>query len=166
MGSDKQGPNKFLYRVKDDGSDLRKALPDPIGYLYDISPDGKLAPVISNGAVAAYPIDGGIPITLCEACGSARGENRGITPPMMSWSRDGKFVYLRHTDSDDVWSIPLRPDQSLPSLPPKGVGRSEISALPGAHLIPQALAFAGSNPSVYAFARVTTHRNIYRIPVP
>jgi hypothetical protein len=33
-------------------------------------------------------------------------------------------------------------------------------------MIEQPRAFGGPNPSVYAFARVTTHRNIYRVPVP
>lgn len=36
---------------------------------------------------------------------------------------------------------------------------------PGAQLIPQERAIGGPNPSIYAFARVTTHRNVYRIPV-
>jgi len=38
--------------------------------------------------------------------------------------------------------------------------------LPGAEPISQQRAFVGRNPSAYAFSRVTTHRNIYRIRVP
>ena len=29
-----------------------------------------------------------------------------------------------------------------------------------------AIAFPGAHPSMYAFTKVATHRNIYRIPVP
>jgi len=40
------------------------------------------------------------------------------------------------------------------------------AALPGARLIARQLVFAGPDPSVYAYARVSTQRNVYRIPVP
>jgi hypothetical protein len=33
-------------------------------------------------------------------------------------------------------------------------------------VIDQPLAFGGANPSVYAFLRLTTQRNIYRVSVP
>jgi Tol biopolymer transport system component len=167
MGADKEGPNKFLYRVNDDGAGLRKALPDPIGYLYDVPPGAKVMPVISGNEVRVYPIDGGPPTVVCTACAGAGGENRGITPPIISWSGDGRFLYLHQNDSNETWSVPLQPGQMLPPLPPKGVDRREdFAALPGAHLIPQAFAFAGSNPEVYTYARVTTHRNIYRVSIP
>jgi hypothetical protein len=101
--------------------------------------------------------------------GSVRLLRKGslISPPIISWSRDGRFLYLHHNDSNETWTVPLQPGQMLPPLPPKGVDRTEdFAALPGAHLIPQAFAFAGSNPDVYTYARVTTHRNIYRVSIP
>jgi serine/threonine protein kinase len=167
MGADKEGPNKFLYHVNDDGSGLQKALPDPIGYLYDVSPDAKQMPVISSDEVRVYPIDGGPPTVVCTACAGAGGENRGITPPIVSWSRDGRFLFLHGNDSNQTWTVRLRPGQTLPPLPSGGVNRPEdFAALPEAHLIPQPFAFAGSNPDVYAYARVSTHRNIYRVSIP
>ena len=42
----------------------------------------------------------------------------------------------------------------------------EIAELPGARLIREPQAVMGPNPSVYAYPRFSTHRNIYRIPVP
>jgi hypothetical protein len=41
-----------------------------------------------------------------------------------------------------------------------------VADLPGAKAFPESLAFGGADPSVYAYPRVTTHRNIYRIPIP
>jgi len=41
-----------------------------------------------------------------------------------------------------------------------------VAALPGARLISEESVFPGPNPSVYAFMKVTTQRNIYRVPVP
>jgi hypothetical protein len=37
--------------------------------------------------------------------------------------------------------------------------------LPGARLIPEPKAITGSNPSIYAYPRFATQRNIYRVPV-
>ena len=163
MGGD-EGPNKFLYHVNADGSGLRKVFPDPIGYLYDVSPDARSVAVASRGSVVVVSVDRGSPTTVCQGCADAGGENRGITPPIVSWSRDGTFLYLRLAG---VWAVPLKPGQILAPLPAGGIRRrEEVAALPGARSIPKPLAFAGPNPEVYAFARVTTQRNIYRIPVP
>jgi hypothetical protein len=38
--------------------------------------------------------------------------------------------------------------------------------LPGAQLIPEHEAFAGPNPSIYAFTKVAAQHNIYRVSVP
>ncbi|MBK5294491.1 MAG: hypothetical protein JJE04_22775, partial [Acidobacteriia bacterium] len=64
-------------------------------------------------------------------------------------------------------AVPLQPGRNLPPLPVSGIRSLEdVARLPGVRMIPEERAFAGPNPSVYAIARVTTHRNIYRIPVP
>ena len=41
-----------------------------------------------------------------------------------------------------------------------------LGFLASARLIPEQGAFPGTNPSIYAFTKVATHRNIYRVPVP
>ena len=66
-----------------------------------------------------------------------------------------------------IYAIPLRPGHVLPSLPASGLRTvQEVTALPGARLIPQEGAFVGPNPSIYAFTKFATQRNIYRVPVP
>jgi hypothetical protein len=55
----------------------------------------------------------------------------------------------------------------LPSIPPSGFeSQKEVAALPGAQLISEDSVFPGPDPSVYAFMKVSTQRNIYRVPVP
>ena len=67
-----------------------------------------------------------------------------------------------------MYAIPLKPGQVLPPIPPSGFQSKEaVAALPGARLISEADGvYPGPNPSVYAFVKVSTQRNIYRIPVP
>jgi hypothetical protein len=55
----------------------------------------------------------------------------------------------------------------LPPIPPSGFrSKEDVAALPGARLIPEPGAFPGPNPSIYAFTKVSTHRNIYRVSLP
>jgi hypothetical protein len=83
----------------------------------------------------------------------------------VSWSPDGKFLYLKFQES--IYAIPLRPGQILPTIPASGFrSKEDVTAVPGARLIPEPGGFPGPNPSIYAFTKVATHRNIYRVPVP
>jgi Tol biopolymer transport system component len=155
---------KFVYRVKEDGTGLQKALPIPVGYFYDVSPDGKSLAVLTGMAATVYPAGGGAPTPVCTICGAAGGENRGVTPPVVSWSPDAKFVYLNVRGVSKIYAVPLQPGQNLPPLPPAGIrSAEEADALRGARIIAEPLAFVGGNPSIYAFPRVTSLRNIYRV---
>jgi Tol biopolymer transport system component len=158
---------KFVYRVREDGSGLQKALDHPMAYFYDVSPDAKSLAVLEGNVVQVSPVGGGPVTVICRLCGAAGGENRGITPPAIHWSPDGKFVYLNDRQSHRIYAVPLGAGASLPSLPASGLSAmADAAAWPGIQVINEALAFSGPNPSVYAFPRVTTQRNIYRISVP
>jgi hypothetical protein len=55
----------------------------------------------------------------------------------------------------------------LPPIPVSGFrSKEDVAALPGARLIPEQGTFPGPNPSLYAFTKLATHRNIYRVRVP
>jgi serine/threonine protein kinase/Tol biopolymer transport system component len=160
------GTERFIYRVHEDGSGLQKALVNPIGFLYDVSPDGKSLAVNEGGAVQLYPTSGGAPTPVCTAiCGIAGGPNRAITPPAASWSRDGKFFYINVRRANEILAVPIPSGgNNLPSLPSDGVRTvDEAESLPGARIIHEARAYVGANPSVYAIVRAVSHRNIYRI---
>lgn len=158
----------FLYRVQPDGSGLKKVFEAPASFIYDVSPDSKWVAAWVGSAVNVYPVDGGPPTVLCATCGTAGEENRGVTPPLVSWSRDGKSFYLHSTKTRSTYVLPLRPGQLLPVVPLSGyqLGNMVGGEFPGARPIPEQRAFMGPDSSTYAFPKVVTHRNIYRIGVP
>jgi DNA-binding winged helix-turn-helix (wHTH) protein/Tol biopolymer transport system component len=160
------GGSACLYRVKEDGTGLAKANSPPFTYVYDVSPDGKTAAAWFAAAVQVFSIDGGEPLNISTICAAAGGEQRGIVPPCVSWSPDGAFLYLYNRGARLAYAAAIPPGRSLPGLPAGGIGSAQQAmALPGARVIREQYAFLGPNPSVYAFFRTTSQRNIYRVRV-
>ena len=157
----------FVYRVGEDGSGLQKATGAGAQVLFAASPDGKWVSVQDTnefGAVMVYPTDGGPPRRLCGLCSRPQGPD--WIPPPVSWSPDGRYVYLRFSGS--TYAIPLERGDMLPVVPEAGLGSKEaITAFPGARLIAEAgEVYPGPNPAVHTVLKVSTQRNLYRIPVP
>jgi len=156
----------FDYRVKEDGSELQKIIPTPGLQPISVSPDGRWIAVMDPnawGASMVYPAGGGTPTKLCDGC--TRPQGTDPIPPAFSWTPDGKFVYLKFGES--TYAIPLRPGQMLPPAPTTGFPSKEaVAALPGAILLSDQPIYPGPNPSIYAFTKLATQRNIYRVPVP
>ena len=65
----------------------------------------------------------------------------------MSWTPDGRFLYLKFEAS--MYAIPLQPGQVLPPIPASGFPTKDaVAAVPGARLISQeASVFPGPDPS-------------------
>ncbi len=160
----------YLQRIKADGTGLQRAIPERAAFLYDISPDGKWLAVWMSARtdIKIYPSDGSrAPTVVCGGCASAGAGERGLTPPLVSWSRDGKELYLYSEDSHQTYAISLKSGQALPPMPPSGITwRSAPPAIAGVRVILHQRAFMSGDPSVYAYPEVSAHRNIYRIPVP
>jgi eukaryotic-like serine/threonine-protein kinase len=162
-----------LYHVNVDGSGLQQVVPNHVLFLYDVSPDGKWLAAWEGQAVVLYSTDGGSRRLICDGCATAGGEDRGLTPPLVSWSRDGKRLYL-HTieflhaiESRKTYVISLQSGQMVPPLPDSGFRSIAHAATSlGGRLIAEQRAFLSADPSVYAFPRLATHRNIFRIRVP
>jgi len=161
----------FIYRVDENGSNLRKvSLPHRIFFLYGVSPDGQHVAAWTDGrtpetsnAVMLYPIDGGSPTMIAAA---ARGSRGSEFPQFLTWSPDGRFVYIALWQTA-TFAVPLRAGEVLPKLPAAGIkSEQDIAALPGAVRFSVLGAFSGPNPSVYAYAKASAQRNIYRVPVP
>jgi Tol biopolymer transport system component len=89
---------KVVFRVKEDGSELQRVLRiDGPSALFSASPDGKwvVIPGSSDGVswpAMLYAINGGPLRPLCLTCAGGNDVER-ITPPGVSWSADGKFLY-------------------------------------------------------------------------
>jgi eukaryotic-like serine/threonine-protein kinase len=155
-----------VYRVKDDGSDLQKVITTPLLPLA-VSPDGQWISVqdpTAWGALVLYPTGAGSPRRLCDLCAPPFGTE----PPAFyfGWAPNSEFAYWNFAGA--TYAIPLQPGRLLPAIPAGGIQSKEgVAALPGARLISERdRSVPGPNPSMYAFVKVSTQRNIYRVPVP
>jgi serine/threonine protein kinase len=160
----------FIYRVKEDGSELQKIIQTPALFPFGVSPDGRWVPAAEGPApekrneLTLYPTGGGSPTLICR-CYPPQPIDIGPMPPYMSWTPDRRFLYLKFETS--TYAIPLQGDQMLPLIPASGFQSKEaVAAVPGARLVSEQSVFPGPNPSIYAFMKVATQRNIYSVPVP
>lgn len=164
-----------LERIKEDGSGRAKILEGNVIFLVNASPDGKWAVVVMSTErkeiphiVMAFPLEGGKPIRICEACSLGSGPARSAAP-LVSWSRDGKYLYLADRyfsgmGTNKTFVVPLRPGAALPQFPSDGLKmEKDIQALGVARVIPERDVFPGPSPDGYAFARTSAQRNLYRI---
>ena len=151
----------FLYRVRPDGSGLRKAVEQTVNqfnFSSPVSPDGRWVfgwgPLGGHGPAAgqAYSLDGKTPISL-----GGLGQ--------IAWAAGGALLSI--TGSPRAFFVPLAPGQMLPPVPAGGFHTDvEIARLPGARRIEGRLVTVGPSPGFYAFYRGNTQRNLYRIPIP
>ena len=153
-----------LYRMKQDGSGLTQVISQPAEFLYSVSPDGKQLAIWVKGAVWIQPVDGGKPEEMCSLCGTAGEENRGVTPPLISWSGDQKFMYWHVARSKQTYMFALSAGKYAPEMPKGGIKYPvEVAKLPGARLMEQGRPFMAANGTMYAYPKVATQRNIYRV---
>ena len=162
-----EGSTGFVYSVRPDGTQLRKAIPEPIIGLNAVSPDGNwlvtTSPIPGQPASAtiAHPLRGGTPVFI---------SNR---EPRPKWSRDGRFLYLSIATAGgtalangNTYVFPLSPGRLFPDFPAGGLSEAEMAKWPGGYVIDIADFEPGPSPDAYAFSRETTQRNLYRIPIP
>jgi len=149
----------FLYRVREDGSELRKAFDTPIVSLMGESPDRNwLVLGTARGGFAILRIDGGAPLQT---------PITGRT--LLRWSGDGKHLFLNRTltTRDKTYVFPLTPGRPLPESFIDGLpSEQDIVQLPGVRVIASTDVVPGRTADTYAFTRESVQRNLYRIPVP
>ncbi len=157
-----EGNRRFLYRVREDGTDLRKAIAHPAEIL-GVSLDGRSLVAWADGEGATvYPLDGGAPVRIWGS--SLR----------LRWSSDGRSLFMSISSAAGTlnsagrtYVVPLKPGRLLPDIPAGGFQtEAEIAGLPGVQIIEAADVAPGPTASVYALSRETTQRNLYRIPIP
>jgi len=156
-----EGGANFLYRMKTDGSARRKISPERILDSYSISPDGRWVVAetpgsgdeeqITLGTTKAFAVDGSATVLLSIGYG------------LMSWDTSGEYVYFRFPQvKEGSYALPTRRDSGLPMVPPGITGIEEITNLKAITAIPWEVESA-VGPSVYAYTRLNTRRNLYRI---
>jgi Tol biopolymer transport system component len=157
-----EGPASFVYRVRPDGTGLRKALVQPVFSPSRIPPDGRWIeawsplPGSKQSAVQMFPLGGGSPVVI----GSST---------LLQWSSSGDSLWITGggaVPEGATYIVPLPPGKILPPIPLEGFrSEQEIARLPGARRI-DATGAPGRTRDVYAFERRTVQRNLYRIPIP
>jgi len=153
-----EGTSAFLYRVQEDGGQLRKAFDVPIVGLSGESPGGNWL-TLGTGGMVLFRVDGGAPFLT------------QLPPPMgLGWSGDGKHLFVQGravANMDKAYVLPLAPGQLVPESIVHGLpSEPEILKLPGARVIPLGNVVPGPTADIYAFTRESVQRNLYRIPVP
>jgi len=156
-----EGKLNFLYRMNADGGGRAKVIADPILEFFAVSPDGRWAAVGETigenptAPVLAASLDGGAPVTVCEAfC-------------VPSWTPDGKtFAVINYSmGGTKTYVLPVSQATGLPALPPAGISAPDVL-----HSMKEANAMAGTVtlgpiPGLSATEREEVHRNLYRIPL-
>jgi hypothetical protein len=144
-----------VYRVRTDGTELRKAFEAPAYLIWGVSPDQRWivgwGPVHGSGSMGmqAFSLEGQPSIKI------------GDSLTFLSWTLDGRSVLLAGS-----YLVPLAPGESLPPIPEGGfTSEEQIAQLPGARQINEGGLVPGPSADVYAFYRGTTQRNLYRIPL-
>jgi eukaryotic-like serine/threonine-protein kinase len=157
-----RGTDGFPYRVRFDGSGLRKAIGQPVLSLSAVSPDGNWVTAWArppgDWKVAGYAFH--------------IGENSAVLMGdglRFLWPAGGGSVLLTGAPiaANRSYIVPLKTTETLPRIPDGGFKTElDVSSLPGAHQIDISDVVPGPNPDTYAFSRSTSQRNLYRIPIP
>jgi len=155
-----EGGTNYVYRMKIDGSGRRKITSERVLDIATASPDGRwIVAAIPNPdpehtvAIKAFAVDGSAAVKLC------------VDYCFFFWDPGGKFVYLYSQLHHRSYVLPVAHDTGLPKVLPGDVARIEREAnAKTITAIPQAV-FSAVSPSLYAYTRQTTRRNLYRIPL-
>ncbi len=153
-----EGGSNYIYRMRPDGSDRRKLIPQRILELGDLSPDGRwLTAAVPNSdealtaSLAAFAVDGSATVPLCYGyC-------------LASWDTSGKYLYFidEKTLGKGTYVIPVKNDVVLP----EGLTHADdISKTKNQAVLPWWVQ-SGNGSTVYAYVRDTTRSNLYRIPL-
>jgi serine/threonine protein kinase len=151
----------FVYRTRLDGSEPQKVLAAPILNFLGASPDGAWVTAQMPGSIGragdtvAFPTAGGTPVTVCVKCAAG-------------WTADGRALVVTTTgDRSTARTIvlALEPGRMLPRLPAPGI--QSVEDLAGLSVVSSAegYLYPGENSRQYAYGRIATQRNIYRVPL-
>jgi hypothetical protein len=164
-----------IMRMNEDGSGQVAVSDLQIMQLQSVSPDGRWAlvgvtPPGSHGEknvmAIAVPLEGGAPITVCDMCSLGFGNARSSVP-LLSWSLDGKSVYvsLRHFPfgSSKTAVIPVKSGAPPPTFTEGFGSEADFARIPGARLINQDEVSPGISPNYFVNKRRSAKANLFRI---
>ena len=151
---------RFLYRMKPDGSGRQK-LSDPVTFLVNMSPDEQWAVVWDVNETRLVATAGRQSWGLCAGCSIGP-----ILPdsPGVSWSRDGKTMFVNLGSAGGTVLIPWRGADTVPAG--AALSPTNLVKLPGARRLPESSMAPGPNAERYAFTRQAEQSNLFRITLP
>jgi DNA-binding winged helix-turn-helix (wHTH) protein/Tol biopolymer transport system component len=168
------GVNNYLFDVKLDGSTPVKAMRNPILHFRGMSPDRRWA-------VVQVPVDE-VPRTAVIAVSLGDGAVKRVCPAecMVRWSPDGTRFYvepfLQGRGGAKAIAIPVPERAAVPDMPASGLrSASDSVELRGSAVLDLSaydLAHNGGSiapgpgPDTFAYAKTTSHRNLFRIQLP
>ena len=163
----REGTLTYVYLMGFDGTNRRKALPEPVvgPGLHAVSPDRKWLIVEDRIAIEGaqnplvlYPLGGDTSsrIPVCAGC-------------LVSWVFGGRYLQVRFGNSPErpTYLAPVPPGEILPALFRTGrlVSEAEVAKLPGVRVFPQDAPAFGADLDTYVYTKSTVHRNLFRIPL-
>src|SRR5579872_3705545 len=164
-----------IMRINEDGSGQVAASDLDIMQLQSVSPDGRWALVGAtppgghgdrNVVIMAVPLAGGAPITVCDKCSFGFGAQRSSTP-LLSWSPDGKWVYVSLRPfpfgSSKTAVIPIKSGAAPPGFTKGFAGETDFLRIPGARLINQDNVSPGISPNYFVSTHRSAKANLFRI---
>jgi len=172
-----QADVRYLYRMKEDGSDLRKISDQPVSYFVGMSPDGRwaavsmpLAPNTDGTKIVLLSTTGDKPYLVCEDCKVGFGPAR-YQATFLTWSMDGKSVVVGlkfyGLQAQRMAILPYDSHQSPETLWPKGLkSEDDVMANPGARRVNEGNVFSANSATAYLAWRQTTQANLWKIPIP
>ena len=158
-----EGQTASMYRIRQDGTNLERLF-EVTGTVFGmVSPDGEWLSSISRDK------------SHVELHSTSRRQPvfPYTTSSRVRWTVDGKRVYLSLQYGQATafglgrtFVLPMAKESVLPAMPPNGFqNEQEIAATTGVESIPYGDVALGPTPDVYAYSRITTTRNLYRIPL-
>lgn len=161
-----EGNAGVLSRIREDGEGRATIAPLSGSVFGSVSPDGEWISSVGRGSgseTSLYSTRRDMAQPFFPSSQSAR----------LRWSPDGKWAYMSIQYGQAAgfgvgrtYLLPLAPGTVLPKIPPGGFRtEADVAAVPGVRVLPHGDVALGSSPSVYVYSRVTTTRNLYRIPL-
>ena len=158
-----RGTQYGLVTMNEDGTALDEvAVPVP-SVLGTVSPSGEWLSISGQGGMRLYSLRQKTEKIFFNGLDSARAR----------WSPDGSRMYVSIQygaasafGDGRTYVIPLAPATELPDIPEGGfAGEAQVAAVPGVQVLPYGDVVLGATETGYAFSRMSTTRNLYRIPI-
>ena len=160
-----EGNAGALYRIRENGEGRERITGVASHVFGGVSPDGEWVSSYGreSGHMVLYSTSGKPPLPVFASSQSSR----------VRWSLDGTRAYLSIQNGQAsafalgrTYVLPIPRGSRLPVLPAGGFrNEAEIAAVPGVQIVEYGDVAFGPSPAVYAYSRVTTTQNLYRIPI-